>query len=89
MTVTFPELCIPFITMQNTTVHDNNKHSAIHHLGLPGSSMDGEASNVVLYQKYSVSDDMVHSRADSFVPSTIGHFDHGNTGCKDQDRIKN
>lgn len=79
ISVTFPELCIPFITITNTTDHDNNKHSAIHHLGFPGSSIDGEASNVVLYQKYSVSDDMTHSVMDSFVVPFRGHVDHGSS----------
>lgn len=71
--------------MKKTTVHDNNKQSAIHHLGLPGSSMDGEASNVVLYQKYSVSEDIAHSSTDSLVPLILGHSDQGNVGYKNSE----
>lgn len=63
--------------MKKTIVQDSSKHNAIHHLGLPGSSIDGEASKVVLYQKYSVSDDIVHS-------VTLGHTDHGNVGYNKQ-----
>lgn len=58
---TLPELCMPFITIKNTTVHDSNKHSTIHHLKPPLSSIFGAASNVVRYQKYAVSDERSHS----------------------------
>lgn len=71
---------MPFITIKKTMVHDSSKHNAIHHLGLPGSSIDGEASSVVLYQKYSVSDDIAHSATEIFVPLIVGHTDHGNVG---------
>lgn len=37
--------------------------------------MDGEASNVVLYQKYAVAEDLSHSG--TTVPFTNGHFSHG------------
>lgn len=63
--------------MKNTIIHDNNKHSTIHHFGLPGSSIEGDASKVVRYQKYAVSEDLAHS-ATSVPFLSRGHDDHGN-----------
>lgn len=44
-------------------------------MGKPGSSIDGAASSVVLYQKYSVAEDFTHSG--TLVLFISGQDDHG------------
>lgn len=74
---TFPELCIPFITMKNTTVQASRRHNTIHHFSPPVSSIEGDTSKVVLYQKYAVS--LLSSHSGTFVPfGSSGHVAHGN-----------
>lgn len=66
--------------MKNTTIQDSNKHNTIHHLRPPESSMEGEASKVVRYQKYAVSEDNSHSL--TAVPLAFkGHCAQGNGLC--------
>lgn len=76
---TFPDDCIPFITIKKTTIQLNSRQRTIHHLRLCPSSIDGAASNVVLYQKYAVSELFTHSSTGLL--STSGHFAHGNGSC--------
>lgn len=66
---------MPFMTIKKTIIHESSKHKTIHHLRPPGSSIDGAASNVVLYQKYAVSEDFSHSS--TIVPLILGHVDQG------------
>lgn len=55
---------MPFMTIKNTIAHAANKHKTIHHFNPPLSSIDGDASNVVWYQKYVVGD--LHSGSVEF-----------------------
>lgn len=68
--------------MKKTTVHDRRRQSTIHHLGIPGSSILADASKVVRYQKYAVSEDFAHSS--TTVPFMTGHDCQGSSGCKKQ-----
>lgn len=70
---------MPLQTMKKTTVHDSIKHSTIHHLKPPSSSILGAASKVVLYQKYAVSEDFSHSATVTL--STLGHSAQGRGDC--------
>lgn len=50
--LTFPDDCIPFITIKKTTIQLNSRQRTIHHFRpLDPSSIEGAASRVVLYQK--------------------------------------
>lgn len=73
--LTLPDDCIPFMTMKNTIIQLSKRQRTIHHLRPWPSSMDGAASNVVLYQKYAVSELLAHSSTG--FPFNSGHFAHG------------
>lgn len=73
--ITLPDDCIPFMTMKNTTIQLSKRQRTIHHLRPWPSSIDGEASKVVLYQKYAVSELMAHSSIG--FPSDSGQFAQG------------
>lgn len=77
--LTLPELCMPFITIKKTMAHAASKHKTIHHLRPPLSSIDGDASNVVWYQKYVVGD--LHSGSVIFSVTLNGQDAHGSTIC--------
>lgn len=85
--ITLPELWIPFIIIRNTTVHESNKHAAIHHLIPPKSFISDVISNVSRYQKYAVSDDLAHSATSVTLPKlsvTVGQLCHGSVNYKNR-----
>lgn len=82
--LTLPELWIPFMTIKKTIAQAANKHKTIHHFNPPLSSIDGDASSVVWYQKYVVGD--LHSGSVVFNVSLNGQFAHGNSICKRKEK---
>lgn len=68
---------MPFMTIKKTINHAANKHNTIHHFSPPLSSIDGDASSVVWYQKYVVGD--LHSGSVVFSVELNGHVAHGNS----------
>lgn len=70
---------MPFITIKKTIAQAANKHKTIHHFKPPLSSIDGDASSVVWYQKYVVGD--LHSGSVVFSVVLNGQVAHGNSIC--------